>query len=1018
MRHVSSSRLVIARSLVNAAHAFVPEVSMVVAGCIQALRVAAAALFSLLVLASACAGPPEDPRNGLVGGRVLMAPGAGLANARVVVEQLDLFSDQPTRVLMRLGEATTDSDGYFEPIATQFHGGALLFRVQGGSFTDPISQARIQRDASAELRAVHWLELFEDRSREIYVTPVHSLIEARFRYKATISKNGPKSLEETYAHFNAHFGALDWRTVIPADVSQPAVSPTDEVRAVLLLGGLAVLADGARNDSDATPQAVNLGTLVAALEADLGDALLDGNDANALAAGTGLELSECPSRSGCTVRPSACQLGDCRPACSLYVNTLRTLLSQATAAFIGTRAFPSKWNRTTLGAEDARTLLDGIGRNPDPDLFGDACVETVDRMPPTIVWQSPGDEQVFFRGQLTISISASDDSGAGVRAYFPDLADEDGDLTNNVARTTLHPLVDGPITVIAAAIDPSGNDRRIQRTFEVDNLSPVISLDSAGYIVDARAWWTSSSASVLRGTVAEEHLKALTVLAGGVPLAVTRSGATWSATLPDGVVSASGTAITIRAEDLAGNVATRALTLRLDTTEPVFEALTTSVRDERADTVGFVGVTPTHSHDGPAVSLGGAGCPDVYKYGYLLDEQAPPYGGEIGSRNPLRWSLQLIDEGVGVDPATTQYRVRVAGTGGAVLRDWTPISGGDIGSGVRRFDLSLYRNGANGIAALGTTEGALEIDLRGKDLFGHEIAGTRCWTHHPLGAPVHVSDAYTPGTSGHPAHPLSLNAHGLESTRLQDLSSLLLNDDSTGASTMDSIISNGTAEVVYLRVALTAPSTASVNRTFQVVYEPLGAEPTDESCEFSSCSGAPAPISVTESFPAMPTPFEVRLYAADAAGAPVSLVAPCMEPGCINTATTRTYRLEARTSATAIPRYVATAWLKQATAFRPSNATYPASPPFIEFTLDSRAYTGMLMDSSYCTRTQARGIPRVTYCVERAFYKRRQSLASVLMTLETISDFMSASATATTTRSSIRSLPLEIPVTSYSTTEQ
>jgi hypothetical protein len=991
---------------------------MVVVRSIEALRVAAAALVSLLVLAGACAGPPEDPRNGLVGGRVLMAPGAGLANARVVVEQLDLFSDNPTRVLMRLGEVVTDSEGYFEPLPTEFHGGALLFRAQGGAFTDPISQARIQRDASAELRAVHWLDLFEDRSHEIYVTPVHSLIEARFRYKATTSKDGPRSLEDTYTHLNAHFGALDWRAVIPADVSQPAVSPTDEVRAAFILGGLAVLADGARSDSDATPQAVNLGTLVAALEADMGDALLDGNDANEISAGTGLELSECPSRSGCTVRPSACQLGDCRPACSLYVNSLRTLLSQATSAFIGTRAFPSQWNRTTLGAEDARTLLDGIGRNPDPDLFGDACVETVDRMAPTIAWQSPGDDQVFFKGELTISISASDDSGAGVRAYFPDLPDEDADLTNNVARTTLHPLVDGPITVTAAAIDPSGNDRRVQRTFEGDNLAPVISLDNTGYIVDARAWWTSSSASVLRGTLTEDHPKALTVLAGGVPLAVTRSGATWSATLPDGVVSTSGTSITIQAEDLAGNVATRAITLRLDTTEPVFEALTTTVRDERADTIGFVGVTPTHSHDGPAVALGGAGCPDVYKYGYLLDEQAPLYGGELGSRNPLRWLLQLADEGVGVDPATTQYRVRVAGTGGAVLRDWTSVTGGDIGAGVRRFDLLLHRNGANEISALGTTEGALEIDLRGKDLFGHEIMGTRCWTHHPLGAPVHVGDAYTPGIGGHAAHPLSLNAHGLESTRLQDLSSLLLNDDSTGVSTMDSLISNGTAEVVYLRVALTAPSTAPVNRTFQVVYELLGAEAVDESCEFSSCSAAPAPVTVTESFPAMPTPFEVRLYTADAAGAPVSLVAPCVEPGCVNNATTRTYRLEARTSATSIPRYVATAWLKQATAFRPSNATYPASPPFSEFTLIGRAYTGTQVDSSYCTRTQARGIPRVTYCVERSNYKRRQSVASVLLTLGRVSGAMTVAATATSTGVSVDPVTPSILLTTYSTSEQ
>lgn len=993
---------------------------MVVVRFRSARRVQAAALFFLLLWAAACAGPPEELRNGYVGGRVLMAPGAGLANAKVVVDQLDLFSDTPTRVLMRLGEAVTDNDGFFEPIPTSYHGGALLLRAQGGVFTDPISGVRIQRDASAELRAVQWLELFEDRGQEITITPVHSLIAARFSDRAATSKNGPQALEEAYSHMNAHLGGLDWRSVVPADMSQPAVSPTDDVRAAFLLGGLAVLADGARIDADATPQTVNLGTLVAALETDLSDGILDGNDANDPAPGTGIELSECLPRAGCTVRPSACALGDCRPACSLYVNSMRTLLSQATSAYIGTRAVPSKWNRTTLGAEDARTLLDGVGRNQDPDLFGDACFETVDRMPPTISWLSPNEEQVFFKGDLTVSITASDDSGAGVRAYFPDLSDEDGDLTNNVARATLRPASDGPITLTAAAIDPAGNERRIQRTFQVDNLAPVVSLDSAGYFVDARAWWTASTAPLLQGTVAEDHLKGLKVLAGATPLVVTRSGASWSAGLPEGVVTETGTPLRIEAEDLAGNVTTRVITVRLDQEAPVFEALATTVRDERADTIGFVGVTPTHSHDGPSVTLGGDGCPDVYKYSYLLDEQAPPYGGELGSRNPLRWLLQLADGGVGVDPASAHYRVRVPGQGGAVLRDWTPIAGGEAGAGLRRFDLSLYRNGAQGIPALGTTEGALELDLRGKDLLGHEVTGTRCWTHHPLGAPVHLGEAYTPGTPSHPAHPLSLNAHGLEASRIQDLSSVLLNDASTGVSTMDAIVSNGTAEVVYLRVTLTAPTTAAVSRTFQVAYEPLAVEVVDESCEFdtSACAMVPSPVSVTESFPAMPTPFEVRLYTADGSGSPVAAVAPCMETGCINTATMRTYRIEPRTSSSAVPRYVVTAWLKQATAFRPSNAAYPASPPFSEFTLAGRAYTGTQSDASYCTRVQARGIPRVNYCVERTSYKRRQNVASVTTTLERTSLSAGASVTPLGQPTVVSSPSPIVFNTPYSTSEQ
>ena len=927
---------------------------------------------------AACAEPPEETRSGRVGGRVLMAPGVGLANAQISVEQLDLFSDQPARVLRHLGDLETDEQGFFEPLATHLHGGALLFRVMGGSFVDPISGVKIQRDTSAELRALHWLELFEDRSDAISITPVHSLIEARFRHKAALSPDGPRVLREAYEHLNAHLGGIDWEHVLPADVNLPAISPTDEVRAAFILGGLAVLADNARADAEASPQAVNLATLTRALEEDLGDALLDGNDDNDLTPGSGLELSECLPRAACSVQPSPCPLGDCRPACSLYVNSLRTLLSQATAAYIGTRAFPAKWNKTTLGAEDARLLLDGLGRNNDPDLFGDACLETVDRLAPTVTWQAPAVERVFIGGDLSVSISASDDSGDAVRAYFPDLPEEDGDPTNNVARTTLRPLVDGPITITAAAVDPSGNERRIQRTFQVDKLPPVISIDSAGYVVDERAWWTAAASGALRGTVQEDHLEALTIRLGDTPLAVERSGASWTAQLPAGAVPEAGVQIIATAEDLAGNLATRAVTLRRDATPPSFSALASSVRDERGDTVGFVGVTPTHSHGGAPVELGGAGCPDVYKYAYLLDEAAPPFGGELGDRNPLRWSLQLTDDGVGLDPATTQFRVRRAG-GGAVLRDWTAVAGAEVGGGARRFELPLTRNGAQGIPALGVTEGPIELELRGRDRLGHEVTGVRCWTHHPLGAPVHLGNGYTPGTVGHPAHPRALNAHGLEASRLQDLSSLLLNDGATGASTMEALISNGTAEPVYLRLSLIAPATASATRIFSIAHDAASTLDTDDDCNAdpTACAAVPAPVTVTETFPAMLTPFELRLYTATAEGLPLTLVMPCTEPGCVNTATVRTYRLEPRTSAEQLPRYVASAWLTQAIALRPSNATYPASPPFAEFEQAAQRYTGKQADVDYCSRTQQRGLPRVTYCTQRTLFKRRQSLSSI-----------------------------------------
>jgi hypothetical protein len=50
---------------------------------------------------------------------------------------------------------------------------------------------------------------------------------------------------------------VDWETVIPADLQVPAVSPTEDVRASFVQGGLAMLADDARGAYESSPQVVN-----------------------------------------------------------------------------------------------------------------------------------------------------------------------------------------------------------------------------------------------------------------------------------------------------------------------------------------------------------------------------------------------------------------------------------------------------------------------------------------------------------------------------------------------------------------------------------------------------------------------------------------------------------------------------------------------------------------------------------------------------------------------------------------
>jgi hypothetical protein len=335
----------------------------------------------------ACSNPPAPNGTGKIGGRVLIAPGVGLAGAHVVVDQVNLY-DGKAALRKHVGDVEADASGDFGPMNTGTINGLILIDASGGTYTDPINGARIQLDPSVHIRALHWLGVFEDRSATMYVTPVHALVEALFRYRMSVVIDTTKAANEAYAHLNAHLGTLDWEKVVPADLAVPATSPTDEIRAAFVLGGLDLLADDLRAASNSTPQVVNLMTLLSAAEQDLGDGVLDGNDANTSSPKSGLQVGDCtPVDATCVVPSTGCQLGACRPMCDLYANTYRNEIADSISKFIGPKASPTVWNRTTLGSEDARALLDGIARNVDTELFSEACVETQHRAPPSVLWE-------------------------------------------------------------------------------------------------------------------------------------------------------------------------------------------------------------------------------------------------------------------------------------------------------------------------------------------------------------------------------------------------------------------------------------------------------------------------------------------------------------------------------------------------------------------------------------------------------------------------------------------------------
>lgn len=876
----------------------------------------------LLVATLASCSQPENPDiNGYVGGRVLLAPGVGLAHAHIEIDQLQLY-DGKAEVRKHVGATETDDQGFFPAVPTSSVNGLLLFDVSGGTFSELVTGARIQLDATTHMKALHWLDPFQDRGSDIFITPVHALVEARFRFKMREHNDTIKAVAEAYDHINAHFGKVDWETVVPADLSKPATSPIDEVRASFVLGGFALLADDLRAASESTPQVVNITTLLAAVEQDISDQLLDGNDSNNRAPRSGLQVGDCaPAAASCEAATSECVLGACRPLCDLFVNSYRSYLAGDVSKFIGSQVSSSVWNKTGLSTQDARTLIDGIARNMDPDLFApDACFETADRTPPSIGWDTRYDDRLvqdgdLVRGAISIRIVATDDTDLVPKASFElPVKDTDGDPTNSIAvasvdsRAAVGSGGDGTLTITAHAMDSAGNIATSKRTFQVDNTPPEVAFLPTGLIVDnASVWWTDSDHPVLHGTVSDPHIDRVEIVLGGQVVATAAiTGTAWTATLPDHALAGTDNIVTIRAVDSVGNATSRTQTVRVDATPPIATVASSPVFDEINSTFQFVddanGSRANHIPHGTPVELATTeSCPTLHKYVHLLSQPGPngthSVLGSAGELNPLNFNVVMSDDGVGLDVATAEYRVGIL-NGAAVnfLTGWLPLTGGVVqGTNTTRFVLPLYRDGARGLPALGNTRGEYHIELRVRDRFGRAGTTARCWQHEILAPPTRATNEATGANiQGTPAY---RRPDSLFSTRLDpnealgeraDFSTKFLNSTAEGGAVWSNKFKNYLDAPIFVTVQVSKDAAATVSRQFVIRSTLVNPTAASTSCGTQPCLIAQPAIEYT-SQPSNSTQTvlksTIRVFDVSAGRAEIS---PCS--GCTNDADAQVFQ--------------------------------------------------------------------------------------------------------------------------------
>jgi len=916
---------------------------------------------ALLVLASTagtgtsgCWNDVDLPvNNGSLGGQVLIS--GGVRGARISIDQLDPHTGEAQ---LHLGETVTDDSGRYA-MQTWTEAGIFKITARGGTFKDLATGATIQLDDTDEIVSLTSYSLL-DLTEKALVSPIGHLVAARTMALLPVLGDMTAAFEESTDSLHRHFANVDWGAVVPWPLDQPAISPTEPVRAAFVHAALSVLARDIAADAQAGPQAVNVYRLMQRWAEDVRAGPFDGEDADDTTPGSGLQLGLCPPVDpGCTMPVVGCTTGHCRPLCDLYSGTARSRLAGAMIKVINDSG-PGGLNQTGLDLSNTLPIVRAVSDNVDPNLFDAAsCIEDLDRVPPHLQFDSPtpGDA-AFVRGTIQIKAVAVDDLDLHPDTSLVGSVDLDGDPANAVALTTIDTaaLADGPLRVVARAIDLTGNTATIERALAVDNTAPIVTLDATGFFIDGSTWWTASAAPVLTGTITDAapvSIKA--VIVGGLEVAGVVSGTTWTIELPPGALDAGGTPVQIVAVDAAGNQSGMTRRLRPDLEPPALSFLASAVNDEKDEGVTFAADhSPEHLHAGIPVDLStSAGCPSLTKFSSLLGSTTPEYTLELPGPNPLQYQLATDDPGVGIAAGSTEYRV---GLRGDVVPGWTSAGNGiPIGTGVTRFPVGIF---SDVVAGLATVEGIYDVEFRATDRLGRTTTVARCFNLHLRAPPLEFES--TDGNQPTKVHAYALDSLSLAPGALYDqIAARLLNAGATGASLIDQDVFNGTTATIYLTVTVTAPSEVMAAQSFVLD----NAVTNVTACGDTGCppaAGGPMDSGAT-SYQMVTLHFPVKVFELEG-GVPVTEI-PCLPP-CLPSGTVFRFAIPPRPSGGQPARaFRVMTMIGQVSGLWPRDQFHEESQPFEDTAITWTDDSGFPTTTRFTGKVDRNNVPERTGCV-------------------------------------------------------
>ena len=415
--------------------------------------------FALLALAAVtCSDDTGQPPGGRVNGTVYMSE--PVRGATVDVVRFDGGQAGAT-----ICSTITDDAGAYACDLGKLYGD-LIVVATGGTTTE--NGAALTLPAGATLRAPA-LGVAVGEQHTTQVNPASDLVLAVGLARTAANKDGgfAASVARAHALVREHL-EVDPVAVAPAALDA-TTTLTEPVKLALFLRGLGTLAATIAAEQSLTAVALNSRTLHDRVidDASSAEAQLDGVGK---AGGNALTLGpSCALPMGCTTEGAPM----CVALCWVETNTLRARVAAGALAFLRSPA-----NQTGLTREDALPWATHLQNNAS-ELFGSAQgPEGLDSAAPVVSWNTPAADQVFGAGQaISVDVTATDALGVASLHVVVDLptpiaiADTDPAPEHFQGTLALTGLPEGPLPLLATAIDIDGNDTPSPRSVVVDQVA-------------------------------------------------------------------------------------------------------------------------------------------------------------------------------------------------------------------------------------------------------------------------------------------------------------------------------------------------------------------------------------------------------------------------------------------------------------------------------------------------------------------------------------------------------------------